>query len=226
MKETKYNNYLKLLKLRKDPDEWLASQENEPKYVHVFGNLTSEEYGRLIKRHRSREYKLKLLDELILNELEVERKYLTNFKSKEEVVNFADKGCKEITSIYIANTERKSIRVVKDFYPDTNISIYKMTYKESTDDSRVRIEKEHLITEDTFKMFEDFGYPKISKTRYTKTIGAGHYWEIDVFDKYDFIIAEVEMSYVMKDTDFSKDEPWIIMEVTDDPYYLNCNLAR
>lgn len=161
-----------------------------------------------------------------MDNLEIERKYLTTFKTEEEVKIFTKDIGRIITSIYIANTGSKVIRVVRDFYPDTACNVYKMTYKESTDDSRIRIEKEHLITEDTFKIFENFGYPTVSKTRYIHSIDSKHYWEIDVFNNYDFIIAEVEMTNELKDIDFSKDVPWIIMEVTDDPYYLNSNLAR
>lgn len=157
--------------------------------------------------------------------LEVERKYLTNFKDIAEVSLFTQ-VFKEIHSVYIKSDSTSLIRASKESYPGEFPSIYKITYKEATDDSRVRIEKEYLISEDVFKIFASQGYPEIKKTRYTKSIGAGHYWEIDVFDDHDFIIAEVEMSYDMKDTDFSKDVPWIIKEVTNDPFYLNCNLAK
>ena len=155
---------------------------------------------------------------------EIERKYLTNFKSEEEVKVSAEFS-RSITSIYILNSESKTIRVVCDTLP-YGFCDYKMTMKRSTSDPRIRIEKEHSICKKTYETFEHMGYPTISKNRYIKNIDDTHYWEIDVFKDYPFIIAEVEMNFEEKDIDFSKNESWITAEVTDDPSYLNCNLAK
>ncbi len=66
--------------------------------------------------------------------------------------------------------------------------------------------------------------PLIEKTRY-RVAFAGHTWEVDVFegDNKGLIMAEVELT--------AEDEvvalpSWVGEEVTDDPRYLNANLAR
>ena len=39
------------------------------------------------------------------------------------------------------------------------------------------------------------------------------------------VIAELEFNNIEEATNFDDLPPWIIKEVTDDPFYLNCNLA-
>ena len=160
------------------------------------------------------------------NNLEIERKYLTHFKNEKEVQEICDiTTSRRIHSIYIKNTVDKTIRVVKDTWHLGKIE-YRMTYKEKTSDPRIRIEEEFLIEEKVFEIFNRGFFAQISKTRYLKPIDETLIWEIDVFDDYPFIIAELEMDDSLKDFDFSKNESWIIKEVTNDPFYLNCNLAK
>ena len=65
--------------------------------------------------------------------------------------------------------------------------------------------------------------PLIEKTRYRRPFGK-HVWEIDVFhgDNAGLIVAEIEISDEAED--FER-PPWIGEEVSDDPRYLNANLA-
>ncbi|MBN1546759.1 MAG: CYTH domain-containing protein [Syntrophaceae bacterium] len=65
--------------------------------------------------------------------------------------------------------------------------------------------------------------PLIDKTRYEITY-EGHRWEIDVFSGLNtgLVVAEIELS--AEDESFFK-PPWAGREVTDDPRYLNVNLA-
>ena len=132
---------------------------------------------------------------------------------------------KTITSIYIKNTKEEAIRVVKDSYHDvTKAPKYKITSKRPTDDPSIRYEDEHEISEATFNIFANSHYPRVIKDRYH--ILYEHFeWEIDVFEDYDFIIAEIEVHI---DEDFGNVEipVWVTKDVTSDPFYLNCNLAK
>jgi CYTH domain-containing protein len=66
--------------------------------------------------------------------------------------------------------------------------------------------------------------PLIEKTRHAVR-HAGHTWEIDVFsgENAGLVLAEVELAAVDERLELP---PWVGREVTDDPRYLNANLAR
>lgn len=66
--------------------------------------------------------------------------------------------------------------------------------------------------------------PLIEKTRYSVRF-ADHLWEIDVFagDNAGLVLAEVELAAADEPVALP---PWVGAEVTDDPRYLNANLAR
>lgn len=65
--------------------------------------------------------------------------------------------------------------------------------------------------------------PQIEKTRYKQSVG-DHVWQIDVFhgDNAGLIIAEIELA---KENEAFERPPWILSQVSDDPRYLNSNLA-
>ncbi len=66
--------------------------------------------------------------------------------------------------------------------------------------------------------------PLIEKTRYRIPLGE-HTWEVDEFhgDNAGLVVAEVELG----SADESFERPaWLGTEVSDDPRYLNANLAR
>ena len=65
--------------------------------------------------------------------------------------------------------------------------------------------------------------PLINKTRYEISY-EGHRWEIDVFYGLNagLVVAEIELG--AEDESFTK-PPWAGAEVTNDPRYLNVNLA-
>jgi len=48
---------------------------------------------------------------------------------------------------------------------------------------------------------------------------------LDFFDKYDFVIAELEFKTEEEAVNFKNLPLWITEEVTNNPFYLNCNLA-
>lgn len=90
----------------------------------------------------------------------------------------------------------------------------------------VRAEFEYEVpAEDVRSMLDTLvAGPVIRKTRYRLQHGA-HLWEVDVFagDNAGLIVAEIELSAV--DEDFERPS-WLAEEVTEDPRYLNVNLAK
>ena len=154
--------------------------------------------------------------------LEIERKFLCNLTKEEAIeLSFASRHVK---SIYLENTPLTSFRVVKDT-SEQNINSCKFTRKESTNSTLSRLEFEEDIPEIIFNAIDNGTYPSISKQRFLIKINE-HTWEVDFFDDYDFVIAELEFNSTEEAADFTDLPSWIIEEVTHDPTYLNCNLAR
>ncbi len=94
-----------------------------------------------------------------------------------------------------------------------------------TDDALVRLEFEYPIPlpDATVLLDRLCEKPLVEKTRYKQKIGA-HIWEVDVFhgDNDGLLVAEIELS----DPNEAFERPaWIGAEVSDDPRYLNANLA-
>lgn len=89
----------------------------------------------------------------------------------------------------------------------------------------VRHEFEYPIPmEDAGYMLENVCGALVEKTRY-EVRHAGHLWEIDEFrgDNEGLILAEIELARV--DERFER-PAWVGANVSDDPRYLNQNLAR
>ena len=154
--------------------------------------------------------------------LEIERKFLCSLTRQEVIeLSFASRHVK---SIYLENTPLTSFRVVKDT-SEQNINSCKFTRKESTNSTLSRLEFEEDIPEIIFNAIDNGTYPSVSKYRYLINVN-GSIWEVDFFDDYDFVIAELEFNSTEEAADFTDLPSWIIEEVTHDPTYLNCNLAR
>ena len=154
--------------------------------------------------------------------LEIERKFLCSLTRQEVIeLSFASRHVK---SIYLENTPLTSFRVVKDT-SEQNINSCKFTRKESTNNTLSRLEFEEEIPEIIFNAIDNGTYPKVEKHRYLINVN-GSIWEIDFFESYDFVIAELEFNSIEEADDFTDLPSWIIEEVTHDPTYLNCNLAR
>jgi adenylate cyclase len=67
---------------------------------------------------------------------------------------------------------------------------------------------------------------RVRKTRYRVRDG-GHVWEIDRFHDVDLVVAEIELGHATESVRYpSWLAPRVMREVTDDPAYLNVNLAR
>ena len=79
---------------------------------------------------------------------------------------------------------------------------------------------------DACQMLEQLcGRPLIEKTRYDIAGPDGHIWEVDDFhaENAGLVVAEIELSH--EDQTFAR-PVWLGQEVTDDPRYLNANLAE
>jgi CYTH domain-containing protein len=120
---------------------------------------------------------------------------------------------------YIASTDALSVRVRK-------IGERAALTIKSGQNSLNRAEFEYDIPADDAQQMLDTlcAPPLIEKTRY-RVEHAGRTWEVDVFDGENegLSVAEIELD----DEDQAFERPdWAGDEVTDDPRYLNSNLAR
>ncbi|MEM8963268.1 MAG: CYTH domain-containing protein [Acidobacteriota bacterium] len=90
----------------------------------------------------------------------------------------------------------------------------------------VRDEYEYVIPADEASAMLDrlCHRPLIEKTRYLVEHG-GHTWEIDVFagENVGLVVAEVELTSADEAVELPS---WVGEDVTDDPRYLNANLAQ
>lgn len=154
--------------------------------------------------------------------LEIERKFLCTLTHEEAL----DLACtvRNIKSIYLENTKESSVRVVKDTYNDGTVSC-KWTEKKTIANLLARQEDEEYLPTVVFNAIDLCNYPTIEKQRFLISVG-GHIWEIDFFDNYEFVIAELEFESVEEAEAFTNFPSWIGKEVTDDSSYLNCNLAK
>ncbi len=90
----------------------------------------------------------------------------------------------------------------------------------------VRAEQERSLTEQEFQTH----WPRtrgrrLSKTRHRVT-EADLVWEIDVFDQFDLVLAEIELPAIDTPTPIPEWlKPHIVREVTEEPMYRNYALA-
>ena len=115
-----------------------------------------------------------------------------------------------------------------------NVGVTSVRVRISGDDARlnikharsltVRLEYEYSIPlEDARELLDACGGPSVEKTRY-RVPHAGHLWEVDVFagDNEGLVMAEVELA---GEGEHFERPPWLGEEVSQDPRYLNQNLA-
>lgn len=146
---------------------------------------------------------------------EIERKFLVK-------VDVWDKYTKpqpiSIQQGYIFADRIKSVRI------RTKGDRAFLTIKQSVSEI-VRDEFEYAIPiEDATYILQNMASAVISKWRY-EIENEGHVWEVDVFhgDNEGLIVAEIEL----KSADELFDRPeWLAEEVSNDPRYLNVQLAE
>lgn len=154
--------------------------------------------------------------------LEIERKFICNL-TKDQAKSLAFSS-RTVKSIYLKNTTKASIRVVKDTNSHGIVDC-KWTVKESTGDLLAREEKEDFLPELIFDILDTLNYPTVNKERFLINVNES-IWEVDFFEDYDFVIAELEFKNIKEANNFTDFPIWLGKEVTYDPSYLNCNLAK
>lgn len=157
------------------------------------------------------------------NPQEIERKFICNL-TRDEASKLAFDS-RHIKSLYLETSKEASLRVVKDKHRDGSVKCF-WTEKKSSENSIVRIEIEESLPEKIFDHLDIINkYPTIEKERFLIKVD-NSIWEIDFFNNYDFVIAELEFRSLAEATAFNTFPSWIVQEVTEDPSYLNCNLAK
>ncbi len=148
--------------------------------------------------------------------VEIERKFIVNERFSKSILS---KKGELIWQAYLLSNENRSIRIRKKGEGAF------ITLK-SGKDLLKRKEFEYEIPIKDFEelkiVFNDF--PFIEKTRYLFNY-KGIVWEVDIFSgaNIGLIIAEIELE--SREQKFKKPE-WIGEEVTNNPNYLNSNLAN
>ena len=104
-------------------------------------------------------------------------------------------------------------------------SVYMLTLKGRG--LMTREELEYEITEEEYYNTIKHAVKSINKSRFYLVLDEEKelYYEIDIFDDYDFIICEVEFPSEIEALSFIPPE-WCIEEVTNDREYTNINLAK
>lgn len=147
---------------------------------------------------------------------EIERKYLVNL----EIWNQVKKEKSEkILQLYLHSDANKAIRV-RSIGAKAFITIK----SKLTDLKRHEFEYEIPLNEakEMMEIYKDS--PHIEKTRhYVKE--EHHLWEVDEFHgkHQGLIVAEIEL---LDENELFALPPWVSDEVTNDPKYLNVNLAQ
>jgi CYTH domain-containing protein len=155
--------------------------------------------------------------------LEIERKFLCTLTYEE--AKALDGHLVTIHSVYMQYSKEQSLRVVQDIYPDGKTYSF-WTIKKATEDPMVRLEFEEQMPNSIFDFIANKNeFPEIKKDRFKINVD-GNVWEVDFFKNYDFVIAELEFKNEEEAKTFNNFPSWIGKEVTEDPTYLNCNLAK
>jgi CYTH domain-containing protein len=151
--------------------------------------------------------------------MEIERKWLVNPKSIEELKGLAFE-CEKVEQYYLNDkTDSWVIRLRK-----AN-NQYFMTLKNKGLLSREEIEVK--ISKKLYYEAVQNAKTFITKTRYRLEVDPykALCYEIDVYDDYTFITCEVEFDSEEEANNFVAPS-WCIADVTLDPSYKNVNLAR
>lgn len=147
--------------------------------------------------------------------MEIERKFLV------ELASFRPVGVgQRIRQAYISDQDNVSVRVRQT---DEAYSISVKSALDLTRRHEVEIRIEPGQAEVLFA--HCIRSAIVDKRRFTEDAGSGLVWEIDVFegDNAGLVVAEVELPAA----DYPIEKPgWIGEEVTEDPRYLNSELAK
>jgi len=130
----------------------------------------------------------------------------------------------KITQYYFKNEDDQWERYRKS-ESDNGIEYFKTIKK--TLRKGVSMEDESNITQEEFKGKVKLCDRKISKTRYIKTTIDNLFWEVDVFDDIDMVMAEIEIpteDYEVKYPKWIKG--FIVEDVTGNKDFSNRRMAK
>jgi len=148
--------------------------------------------------------------------MEIERKWLVDQSKIKAFTNFGYR----IEQHYLNGLEDDYLIRVRD-----TMGSHTLTLKGKG--LMFRTEFEFDINLEQYEEMARESKKSLKKTRFFVEIeeGSDRYYEIDVFDDYDFIICEVEFE---TGEDAYKFVPpkWCLEEVTENPEYANINLAK
>lgn len=151
---------------------------------------------------------------------EIERKFLVRSGAWRAEASQAGVSGIHIRQGYLSSSSTRSVRVRTAGERATlNVKGNKIGPRAS--------EFEYSIPmEDALQMLGELcRHPLIDKTRHNIPGPDGHIWEVDEFhaENAGLVVAEIELSH--EDQMFAHPQ-WLGKEVTDDPRYLNTNLAE
>jgi adenylate cyclase len=148
--------------------------------------------------------------------MEIERKWLVD---KNKIKAFTNFGYR-IEQHYLNDLKDDYLIRVRD-----TMGTYTMTLKGKG--LMIRTEFEFDIDKKQYEEMVRESKTSLKKTRFFVEIeeGIDRFYEIDVFDDYDFIICEVEFE-TEEDAYRFIPPTWCLEEVTEDPTYTNINLAK
>lgn len=149
--------------------------------------------------------------------IEIERKFMVH-----DVPWTTAHGYADIKQGYLSIDPRATVRVRTQVFPGKPMVGY-ITIKGMTNGIS-RIENEYQIPADDAKcMIDDMCMAALEKRRYFVTHGS-HEWVVDVFGgrNHGLCLAEIELS---GEDEVWESPTWLGTEVTDDPRYVNANLA-
>ena len=143
---------------------------------------------------------------------EIERKWLVN----EIPFSLGDYRHEEFVQAYIMTSDNSCLRIRKT--KTSHYEKYYLTVKAGQGLKREEVEFE--IKKDDFDQLFELDKKILTKNRYYV-----NYYQVDFFTDRNLILVEVEFDDEIAANDF---EPpaWFGIEVTDDPKYLNQNLAK
>jgi CYTH domain-containing protein len=148
--------------------------------------------------------------------MEIERKWLVD---KDKVIPMLKTGVR-IEQHYLNTINDRWLVRVRKIGTDNILTL-------KSQGLMSREELEYDITEDEYLRTIKHAVKSINKTRFYLAIDEvkEQYYEIDIYDDYDFIICEVEFESEIEALSFIPPD-WCTEEVTNDSNYTNVILAK
>jgi len=152
--------------------------------------------------------------------LEIERKYLLK-----RIPNISWTRMIEIKQYYLQD----GTRIRSSFLKEVGSGDFEYVKCKKTllsKNPKVYDEQENIISKEEFDKLLGKAKTGLMKTRLIKKVSGGLKWEVDVYEDFDLIVAEIEIpskKYIVSVPKFIKDV--LVMEVTEFSQFSNRNLS-